>query len=372
MSTNLHFSHSFLLKIALLAVLFVSCKSQNKQSITEQTTIAALENRIPKLIRSDLFDTSSVNVIQLETTDESLIGSVAKLIKTDNKIFILDASGAKRLLVFDSKGRFQNSLGLSGRGPGELINILDFCVDTGEEAVVLTCSTGRIVKIDYHGKVIEERSFAALTNIISYNGNYYGYTGAHAISDDFENHQIVKLNNDLEIEQLYLPFSHPFPGLFRNINALYKHNEEVYFFSLLDNAIYQLQNDHFSMRYYFDFGSRQLCLKEASSPDLIFGNDYSFLWNYSVVGDSIIFMSVFDNGRPYIAILNKEAKTLFLVDSMDDNLPEISNPVSHSNGMFISVITSHRFLETFPSSDISPSPDDNPLLLEYRIKNIFE
>ncbi len=306
------------------------------------------------------------------TRAESLFGSITKLQRTDSNIFILDATHSKSLLVFDNSGRFWNSIGLHGRGPGELIYIMDFCIDEEEESVIITCNTGKILKTDIHGNVINEVKHlaGALTNIIYYNGSYYGYTGARP-GQEYGSYQIVKLDRNLEIEEYFLPFNDPLPVLLRNPNALYKYKGEVFFLSIIDNAIYQLKEDSFTIKYFFDFGAKALNLKDISSPDLIFGTNYSFLWNYVVEGDSLILMSVFDNGRPWLAFLHKGENKLYIVESIIEDVQGFTNPISHFAGRFISVIASHKFLKDFPLWSNTVSPDDNPLLLEYRIKSGF-
>ena len=361
---------SIFLKATMLIAVITSCRDRNNQDYLEYFTINAAENRIEKLNSSHYIDTSEINIIRLETTEKSLFGEVTKLVRTESRIFILDATHAKCILIFDTAGNFQNSIGSIGRGPGELSYLLDFSVDPDEEYIIITDNTGKILKTDLEGNIIKESNlkWGSLTNVICHEGNIYGYTGSRA---GMGNYQIIKLNSELDFEQAFLPFSSPLPGLFRNMNALYKFAEEVFFYSIIDNCIYHLQDGIFVKRYYFDFGELNLTLNNSSSPEFPFGSEFAFLWNFVVEGDSIVLLSVFDDGRPWLSFLSKRDNELYTVTSVNEDLPGFSRPITHFKGMFISVCESSQFIEAFPLSDFSPKPEDNPLLIEYRIKADF-
>lgn len=68
------------------------------------------------------------NVIPLETTNESLIGNIDKIVFHDNQFFILDQFKVRTIFVFSSTGKFMWKLSKFGKGPGEFIEPTDFCI----------------------------------------------------------------------------------------------------------------------------------------------------------------------------------------------------------------------------------------------------
>ena len=62
--------------------------------------------------------------IPLSTTDENLLGRIAKIIKYNNKFYI--ASDRKRILVFNADGSFSHRIDRLGRGPQEYTELADF------------------------------------------------------------------------------------------------------------------------------------------------------------------------------------------------------------------------------------------------------
>ena len=66
-----------------------------------------------------------LEVIVLETTDESLLGSVDKLIEANGNYYVLDHV-RKCVLVFEGTGKFLHRVGRVGQGPGEYSTLSDF------------------------------------------------------------------------------------------------------------------------------------------------------------------------------------------------------------------------------------------------------
>jgi hypothetical protein len=121
--------------------LWVSCSSEKKEESIQQTgrndnliTInldTIQESTI--LYSSSLF--KSVTPIILETTDESLIGNIDKIEIYKDLIFVLDNIISKKVLVFDTTGKFIRKIGNRGQGPGEYTNPTDFTIDTDNEYI---------------------------------------------------------------------------------------------------------------------------------------------------------------------------------------------------------------------------------------------
>lgn len=74
----------------------------------------------------------SVHYIPLETSDSCLIGSVDKLLRTDDGNFIVvDKEVASSVLLFDPEGNFLNRIGCRGQGQSEYVMIEDVAYRDG-------------------------------------------------------------------------------------------------------------------------------------------------------------------------------------------------------------------------------------------------
>jgi hypothetical protein len=69
-----------------------------------------------------------IEVIPLENNSEAMIDVCQKFVYYGNKYYVLDLY-VPLVKMFDEKGKFISSIGVNGRGPGELIDITDFEVN---------------------------------------------------------------------------------------------------------------------------------------------------------------------------------------------------------------------------------------------------
>lgn len=110
----------------LLFVLIISCNSRKEMGSNRLGTI-----RVP-LERNDapgLFDSifEMDRLIILQTTDESLIRRLGKVAFYQNNIYLLDTD-EKKILAFDSIGRYLRQYTHVGQGPGEYLSLTDFTI----------------------------------------------------------------------------------------------------------------------------------------------------------------------------------------------------------------------------------------------------
>jgi hypothetical protein len=75
-------------------------------------------------------------IVRLETNDTTSFNRVAKLHVDKNQIFIHDDRGY-RILVFEEDGSFHYDIDQRGRGPGEYIELHDFCFNQDHTELLL-------------------------------------------------------------------------------------------------------------------------------------------------------------------------------------------------------------------------------------------
>lgn len=77
---------------------------------------------------------SSHALVPLETTEESLVGEVMKIVKENGMYYL--ACDWKNILMFDGAGKYRGQIDRVGAGPGEYRHVVDFDV-LGERIAVL-------------------------------------------------------------------------------------------------------------------------------------------------------------------------------------------------------------------------------------------
>lgn len=88
-----------------------------------------IENNLGKPMTIPLSSIASkLEYIPLETGKNSLIGEINQIELSTDYIFVF-ANRPSKLLQFDRKGKFIRQIGANGRGPGEYIGVMGFCID---------------------------------------------------------------------------------------------------------------------------------------------------------------------------------------------------------------------------------------------------
>ena len=127
--------------IFLLALLVCSCSGE-KENTTEL-----------KATQSDKLTLNSTSrIIQLETNPESLLGFILKINVdfSNDRIFVLSDFN---IYIFNSNGKFLNKLKV-GRGPGEIINIVAFTIDTETKLIYAIDNSIKLCIFNYDGNMI--------------------------------------------------------------------------------------------------------------------------------------------------------------------------------------------------------------------------
>ena len=139
---------SFLL-IASLAI-FYSCSETGNNG---DNTIIDVESATGSgKIRNASDFIKEIKYIPLETSPNSMIGNIRKVIVLNEKIFVSDDKNT--LNIFDMEGRHLNTLNRAGRGPEEYLNLNSF--DVGADGTIYISSQNQgIVFYDSHFKFIK-------------------------------------------------------------------------------------------------------------------------------------------------------------------------------------------------------------------------
>ena len=139
--------------MSLICLVLITACGENKSKKTTFSTddylhVIDLNKTAPEVNFSEVF--ASITPIVLETTKNSLIGRIDKVIATPEYIIVLDNSIAKALFLFKKDGAFVHKFGRMGNGPGEYTNIYDFCYDKATGTIYMLCLNNRINLYDIH------------------------------------------------------------------------------------------------------------------------------------------------------------------------------------------------------------------------------
>ena len=134
-------------------ILITACERNTKNNTPFSTDdylhVIDLNKTVPEIPLSEIF--ASVAPIALETTKNSLIGNIDKVVATPEYLIVLDRSIANALFLFKKDGTFLHKFGRIGGGPGEYSSISNFCYDNTTGTIyMLDFQTNRVNLYDIH------------------------------------------------------------------------------------------------------------------------------------------------------------------------------------------------------------------------------
>lgn len=129
---------------------FVFCSNETNNYDSENLIDL---NQLSQVSIFDLFE--SIDVVQLETNDNSLISTITKVIFSNDRYYIYDAR-QQMLFCFDSSGKFLFKIDRKGQGPDEYLHLGDFNVDSFNNQLLLLEPFGHLLVFDLDGHFAEK------------------------------------------------------------------------------------------------------------------------------------------------------------------------------------------------------------------------
>ncbi len=210
--------------------------------------------------------------IDLETTQESVIGNIEKviLLPEEDRVVVLDGKRPRKVLLFDYKGKFLRQVGSPGEGPGEYYEPNDICY-AGKEIVVYSKSM-KLLYFTPDGDYIDELNMRgkgwnfSIDYLDELNGEIYGYSNltSFCYGQNGEKCRVIKISNKSEITGSFgdPEEDYPYKG-----GAITAGDTSVYYSDLFGGNIYEIIEGKDSEREFIKLG--ELCdtedLKKAKN-----------------------------------------------------------------------------------------------------------
>ncbi len=179
----------------------------------------------------------SVIYVPLETNPKALLGDIRILAMNDSYIVISDK---KRIMAFQSNGKFIGQIGKTGKGPGELSLISNFLL---KDDTLFITSSGKfgITKYTIDGKYLGfiDQKFQMLHFTSLDNGGYVWY--------DLEKGNAVYFNNQWEIKDtLHMEDVSTYRETYSSGSSddkyLIKSNDQILFTNYRNDTIFEINS----------------------------------------------------------------------------------------------------------------------------------
>ncbi len=343
-----------------------NCKlnNQNNKSVTKTLPIP-----VGKSIKSTDLSCEVSNIVILETSEESLIGAIQKIVFSDNGIHIMDRTQDKQIISFDNHGNFISSLSKKGRGPDEYLYPMDFVFDSDSQTLeILDNGTKSINSYGISGDFRKRThlGFSCYSLAKNDRGSYILFLSNidKIYKNSLLNHNLLFFDDKKGLYKQIDPFPNqnilnafsaiPYYGFSTNRNGklLYRHYGDPIIYTVVDDAL--------KKEWFLDFGDQLLTEDKITNHDF---NQMKFLVDYGPKSglvywiqdflelEQFVFISYAQGRKVYCNLTDIEnCKTIFQSESFDFlnevlKLNTISY-ISNFQGMLYVAIESFDFLES--------------------------
>ena len=221
----------------------------------------------------------AVKFVKLELTDESIIGSLDKVIVYEERIYILDTK-TRSLFVFDMAGNFLHKIAKVGQGPGEYEQLDFFDIDRENKHIVLTdLGSYWVMRYDFDGNFLSKHKIPVWcygTSVLPDKGVVL-YGSFSNNSDKLEQeYNVICLDSAMQFKKGYFPYNSkdvdrrnpPTSGGSWN-GQFYAFEEHLNFSFPYGSKVYQITGDSLIAKYQFDFGKDMLPIENPTSIEQV-------------------------------------------------------------------------------------------------------
>ena len=343
----------------------------------------------------------SIKYVKLELTDESLIGSIDKIVIFEELIYILDIQ-TKSLFVFNMDGKFSHKISKIGQGPGEYIQLDFFDIDRENKHIVLTdLMSYWVMRYDMNGEFLFRRKIPVWCEGLSIlpNKGIVLYSNFRNNTDNLlQEYNLIYLDSNMNFKRGYFPYnSKEFNQRIRVAASMggqfFAYEENLYFTFPGGSTVYQVEEDSLIIKYKFDFGKDMREIENQIKSDKLaeqLDKRYNGFWSYVMENDKLLFFTMVSVPVPLLNALyySKESgKQLFSIFYFVEDKIQIDFPQTGYKSWIIYDIQPFEIIkwkERFPKDNIPSAgrytkarldlaeeltDEDNPVLMFLKFKD---
>ena len=375
------------MKVLIYILLIVLVTSCNKIiDISDKTLYSDLDH-YQSIPTERLF--SKIEIIPLETNEQSLIQRISKVIEYNSYLYILD-SRQKAILIFDKTGKFISKIHTVGRAPSEYSLLYDIAINTYSETLDALDPMGKIITYDLKGNYI---------------------SSIYLPHPPMAYHLISILNKDsiLLHTEPYITTDYTFRIFSRKADSITKqfykqqefiawnikgplqvYKDTLYYSQAIHNEVYKIINDSLYLAYSWNFGKYSYDINQMQLPDLtdptkqmkfykevMYSSKIPYTFSFSGQNDKYYYCSIFMKEKMVHVFQDKMSKKDIVFSTMEENIGIF--PLSIDNEKIIGITDDDWMplssLMNAKNANISNqeilkelTDNSNPILVKYYFK----
>ena len=326
----------------LLIVLITSC---NKTIDISHKILYSDLDHYQSIPTEKLF--SKIEIIPLETNEQSLIQRISKVIEYNSYLYILD-SRQKAILIFDKTGKFISKIHTVGRAPSEYSLLYDIAINTYSKTLDALDPMGKIITYDLKGNYIS--SIYLPHPPMAY----------HLISILNEDSILLHTEPYITTDYTFRIFSRKADSITKQFNKqqefiawntkgpLQIYKDTLYYSQAIHNEVYQIINDSLYHAYSWNFGKYSYDINQMQLPDLtdptkqmkfykevMYSSKIPYTFSFNGQNDQYYYCSIFMREKMVHVFHNKMSKRDIVFSTMEGNIGMF--PLSIDNEKIIGI-----------------------------------
>lgn len=309
-------------------------------------------------------------VIPLETTEESLLGTSLKLRLAKDHYVVSDQNS---IITYSKDGKVENVMKPIGRGPLEIYEMGDVIVED-DVITIQNAGTNKILEFGLYGDLIRTNEQVAHYVRESFNGRYLaikefekvpGDKALYIISDNGE-----VLNKDIDIVKV--------DSRITAVDYFQKLGNHVLYRPTYYSTIYMVdKRDSISIAYNIDLGKNWLTKEEASDPNTdLFGiimkhasggaGSKILLYDFKE-SDRHMVISFASSGVSHVVFYDKQTREQYMSKYTPEKLIMHSQILAVRDDKFYTLIQPHRLPDEIKEMGLDIDDEDNPVIVVWSV-----
>ncbi|GAB6011599.1 6-bladed beta-propeller [Viscerimonas tarda] len=266
-----------------------------KPSLEVQKNSNIIDLNVTDTISNDLYDSiDSINIIRLESTNESIIGVINKVYIAQDKIFVIDYFKSKAIFAFDLNGNFLYKIDKTGQGPGEYISI-NMAHIVNNTINILDYMSWKLISYDLTGNLLYEKRLnkpRPLDFIVDGGMIFCGFNAYNENSTPF---RVVIVDTLLAQKETMLPFTNTREDAVNLMSRFQKavNGDILYYYPPCD-TIFQIEKDKIIPKYHFSLNDSELITSFYDKTKELSDNDFRNMHANSGINFSYSFFDLKD------------------------------------------------------------------------------
>lgn len=334
----------------------------------------------------------SLRMISLETTDESLLSNVYKIIVTDSYIYVYDDFKGGGIVIFTHVGKFVKRIPHGG-GPGELYKLYDIAYDK-ENDMLVAYQHPYLLFYTSAGEFVEQKKVPLGFYNFTVTPNGYIFKSLDSFGNehlgDLRDNTLLITGKDFSLKYAGLPTLHH-EANYGGYTYLYNNKGNIQITQNYEDTIYHynVSEHRLQAAYVMDYESKKLPSEYLEYSGRKLHNELSQNDYYYFIGEylenfthQVFFLRNDYKGLRSIVYRDKRTGKSFggaeaLLDLQE--IPPIAFPKSVYGDEFISLYYPDKQVSTLSKSSMVSTPDkalvtrwkeeDNPILVLFKLKD---